>query len=92
MMTRCPVILSPTTCFILMVMGPGEVMLEHTVILEREVKGRIHRFKCTKHCHTHVDIPLQVFYRAHRMNVPVDIDVLIDQITIKEIHDGRNKV
>jgi len=73
-------------------MGPGEDMLEHTVVFEREVKGRIHKFKCTKRCHMHVDIPLQVFYRAHRMNVPVDIDMLIDQMTTKETHGERNRI
>jgi hypothetical protein len=72
--------------------GPGEAMLEHTVVFERKVKGKVHRFKCTKHCHTHVDIPLQVFYRAHRMNVPVDIELLIDQITFKETHEKKNRV
>jgi hypothetical protein len=66
-------------------------MLEHTVIFEREVRGRIHRFTCTRKCHTHVDIPLQVFYRAQRMNVPVDIETLIEQIVSKETHDGKSE-
>jgi hypothetical protein len=66
-------------------------MLEHTVVFEREVRGRIHRFKCTKKCHTHVDIPLQVFYRAQRMNVPVDIETLIGQIAFKETHESSRK-
>jgi hypothetical protein len=74
-----------------MVRGPGGVMLEHTVVFERKLKGRIHRFKCTRHCHTHVDIPLQVFYRAQRMNVPVDIESLIEQIVSKETHDKKGK-
>jgi hypothetical protein len=66
-------------------------MLEHTVVFEREIRGRIHRFKCTKKCHTHVDIPLQVFYRAQRMNVPVDLDALIGQIVTKENYEGKPK-
>jgi hypothetical protein len=74
-----------------MAMGPGEAMLEHTVVFEREVRGRIHRFKCTKRCYTHVDIPLQVFYRAQRRNVPVDLDLLIEQMIVKEISDGKDK-
>jgi hypothetical protein len=91
MMTRCLVILFPLTCSMPMAMGPGEAMLEHTVVFEREVRGRIHRFTCTKRCHTHVDIPLQVFYRAQRRNVPIDLDMLIEQVIAKELCDGKDK-
>ena len=73
-------------------MEAGEGMLEHTVVFERKVRGRIHRFKCTKRCHTHVDIPLQIFYRAQRRNVPVDLDVLIEQMVVKEIRDEKDKL
>jgi hypothetical protein len=90
-MTRYPVILSPLTCFIQIITVAGGVMLEHTVVFERMVRGRIHRFRCTKRCHTHVDIPLQVFYRAQRMNVPVDIETLIEQIACKESHGRKHK-
>jgi hypothetical protein len=88
-MILSPATLSPIIFSILVAEGLGEAVLEHTVIFEREVKGRIHRFKFKKRCHTHVDIPLQVFYRAHRRKVQVDIETLIDQMVVKEVHEER---
>ncbi|MFH0754582.1 MAG: hypothetical protein V2A70_08455 [Candidatus Omnitrophota bacterium] len=56
---------------------------KHTVIFERVVNGRVHRFKYSKDCRLHSDIYEAVFDRALRRNVVVDINDLIDSVVCK---------
>ena len=56
---------------------------KHTVIFERIVQGRVHRFKYSMDCRLHSDIYEAVFNRALRRNVVVDINYLIDSATVK---------
>ena len=52
------------------------------VILERKIKGKIHRTELHEECHLHIDIIEKLFNRALRRNIVIDIDQLID--TLKE--------
>ena len=52
------------------------------VILERKIKGKIHRTELHEECRLHIDIIEKLFNRALRRNIVIDIDQLID--TLKE--------
>ena len=52
------------------------------VILERKIKGKIHRTALREECRLHIDIIEKLFNRALRRNIVIDIDQLID--TLKE--------
>lgn len=59
-------------------MGVTSSIYKHTVIFERQVNGRVHRFKYTMDCRLHSDIYEAVLERAIRRNVMVDVNALID--------------
>lgn len=58
-------------------------MSQKTIILERIVKGRIHRTRLTRPCFLHCDIIEQLFNRLVRLNPLVDIDELFNQVVEK---------
>ena len=53
-------------------------LLNHTVVFEREVRGRVHRFTYSMPCRMHHEIYETIVERAGRRNVILDIESLID--------------
>lgn len=53
-----------------------------TIVLERTVNGKIHRTTITKNCFMHCDIINDLYSRALKRNVPIDIDDLFNMVVL----------
>lgn len=54
-----------------------------TIILQRNVNGRVHQSTLRRRVHMHIDIIAELIQRCINHHVNVDVDALIDNVTDK---------
>ena len=56
---------------------------QHTIILERTVNGRKHRFSLTKICSGPFEIALDLYLRAAKRGIEIDVFQLMKEQFVK---------
>ena len=56
---------------------------KHTIILERTVNGRKHRFSLTKFCSGTFDIAMDLYLRASKRGVDIDVFQIMKEQLVK---------